>query len=399
MEAIGEAKYVLLGEASHGTSEFYKVRAKLTQRLIKEKGFSFIAVEGDWPPCYSVNGYIKREGPSAEAESAKALLSEQYRRWPAWMWANEEIAALAEWLREENSSRPDGRKVGFYGLDVYSLWESMDEIIRYLEKEGSEDLQKAKMAFECFEPYRRDEQSYGISAAFLRDTCEEDVIGLLKAMQDKRKAAQPGEKEDALSAELNALVAVNAEKYYRAMVQGGPQSWNVRDRHMAEVLEKLMQFHGPDAKAIVWEHNTHVGDARFTDMKEDGMVNIGQLVREKSDSVFIVGFGTYQGTVIAGKEWGAPHEVINVPESQPGSWEDLMHRAGQGDRLLLFTRGASSPIYRTVLGHRAIGVVYRPEHERWGNYVPTSLSQRYDAFIFIDRTHALNPLVREAQPV
>jgi erythromycin esterase-like protein len=391
IHAIGDADIVLLGEASHGTSEFYKIRAELTKRLIREKQFSFIAVEGDWPSCSRVNSFIKQT--SYKDESGEEALS-SFNRWPTWMWANEEISELTEWLRATNVGLEADRKIGFYGLDLYSLWESMDEIMDYMKRTNSEQLELARKAFACFESYGRDSESYGISAALFDEGCENEVVDLLKAMK-KQKEQTANSSEPELDAELNALVALNAEKYYRAMVRGGPASWNVRDHHMVEAFNKIKQFHAPGAKAIVWEHNTHIGDARATDMAEDGMVNVGQLLREDPSlgRVYAIGFGTYSGTVIAGSSWEAPMEVMEVPPAQNNSWESLMHEAGQGsDQLLLFSEHPDE--FHSMIGHRAIGVVYHPYNE-YGNYVPSDMGARYDAFIHVDESHALKPLTAE----
>lgn len=387
-DEAGKARYVLLGEASHGTSEFYTVRAELTKRLITEYGYRFIAVEGDWPSCYTLNRYIKGFADSAE-QAAEAL--KDFNRWPSWMWANREILELAEWLRQYNEGRPEGEKVGFYGLDVYSLWESMDELLNYLETRGGADLEAAKRAFECFEPHGREGQLYGLSASIYGEGCEEEVAHLLSRMRDKWKEAYPQDRENALGAEINAMAVSGGETYYRTMIRHDNESWNVRDRHMVEVLEKLMEFHGEGAKAVVWEHNTHIGDARATDMEADGMVNVGQLLREAHGTeVYAVGFGTYQGTVIAGKSWGAALEAMRVPPAIRNSWEELLHRDGPEDKLFLF--GEDEPVFGEYsVPHRAIGVVYHPNRER-GNYVPTLVAKRYDAFIYIDRTKALSPI-------
>ncbi|MCX7569235.1 erythromycin esterase family protein [Tumebacillus sp. DT12] len=391
IDAIGEARYVLLGEASHGTSEFYTLRTEISKRLIERKGFHFLAVEGDWPSCYRLNRYVKRyEGADDNAAAAMG----DFTRWPTWMWANREVIALADWMREHNAGRAAAERVGFYGIDVYSLWESMEAIIEYLEQTGAPELEQAKAAFSCFEPFARSEQTYGISAAFLSESCENEVVKLLRDLQQKRgerRHADYQDGEESLSAELNALAAVNAERYYRSMVRGGPDSWNVRDRHMVEALNRLMKFHGSRAKTIIWEHNTHIGDARATDMAGEGMVNVGQLLREAyGDEVYAVGFGTHRGTVIAGREWGAPLQVMNVPRAEPGSWEDLLHRAGGYDKLLLL--GSGHPLFQATLGHRAIGVVYHPEYERRGNYVPTRVAERYDAFLYVEESKALDPI-------
>nr|WP_047150690.1 erythromycin esterase family protein [Aneurinibacillus tyrosinisolvens] len=392
IEAVGDANYVLLGEASHGTSEFYTLRAELSKKLIEKKGFSFIAVEGDWPSCYGINRYVKNYLDAGQ--DIHHVMEQEFKRWPTWMWANQEIIELAGWLKEHNSQLPKERKIGFYGLDVYSLWESMEEVIRYLEKINSPDLEKAKKAFSCFEPFGRDAQNYGVSAAFLGEGCQDEVVQLLQALQANRMQFKE-DHEAALSTELNALVTVNAERYYRSMVRGGNDSWNIRDRHMVEVLNQLMKFHGSDAKVIVWEHNTHIGDARATDMAEDGMVNVGQLVREQHghEQTYAVGFGTYSGTVIAARGWGESIEEMVVPAAIPNSWENLLHQAGNHDKILLFNNEQINTLFGQEIGHRAIGVVYNPEYERFGNYVPSKMSQRYDAFIYVDKSEALHPLV------
>jgi erythromycin esterase-like protein len=391
LERIGDARYVLLGEASHGTHEYYTWRAALSRRLIEEKGFSFLAVEGDWPDCYRVNRYAK--GYPDSGESAREVLH-AFERWPTWMWANEEVVELVEWLREHNGGRPGGGRVGFYGLDVYSLWDSLYQVLGYLSKHDPGALPAARRAFQCFEPYGEDVQEYARATRWVDESCEGEVAALLAEL--RRSARQyPGDGREAhFNAEQNALVVRNAEHYYRTMVRGGPESWNVRDRHMAETLERLTRRHGPQAKWVVWEHNTHVGDARYTDMAGDGMVNVGQLVREghAGDGVVLVGFGSYRGSVIAGREWEAPVERMGVPPGRPGSWEDVLHRAGAADRLLLLDAARGDGGLLEERGHRAIGVVYRPEYERYGNYVPTVLPRRYDAFLFLNETQALRPL-------
>lgn len=304
VDAAGDAQFVLLGEASHGTSEYYRLRAELTKLLITQKGFSFLAVEGDWPPCYEINKYVKAFA-GAPADLDEAMMS--FNRWPAWMWVNAETRELVRWLRSYNEKLADKReRVGFYGLDVYSLWESMEEIIAHLERTGAPELEAAKQAFSCFEPYNREGQNYGVSAAYMSASCQDEVVKLLIELQDKRKRTKgvaAADEEAALSDELNALVVTNAETYYREMIRSDSRSWNVRDEHMTEALGRIAAYHGSGAKAIVWEHNTHIGDARATDMAAEGMVNVGQLVREKygRERVYAAGFGTHRGTVIAGK--------------------------------------------------------------------------------------------------
>lgn len=392
IDAIGDAKIVLLGESSHGTSEFYTLRAELSKRLIKEKGFSFIAVEGDWPSCQSINRYVK--GFNRSSQGVREVL-EGFNRWPTWMWANQEIINLIDWLKDYNQQNNHPKKVGFYGLDVYSLWESMDEIIRFLETTQSPSLKEAKKAFSCFEPFNRNHESYAVSAGYLSEDCTKEALELLASIR-KNKWKFDDDQEGKLNMEVNAIVTANAEKYYRTMVNSDSKSWNVRDRHMVEALNSVMRFYGDSAKVIIWEHNTHVGDARATDMKDEGMVNVGQLVREEhgAENVYIVGFGTYSGTVIASTEWGVDFQIMEVPPAQFGSWESLMHKTSVENKYLIFNE-QNRQEFSTTIGHRAIGVVYRPEYEHFGNYVPSNMGQRYDGFIFIDKTSALQPLVLE----
>ena len=402
IDRVGDARFVLLGEASHGTSEYYTWRAELSRRLILEKGFSFIGVEGDWPDCYRVNRYVKsypRSGSSAEE------VLHAFERWPTWMWANREIVELAEWLRRYNDQRrvPDERKVGFYGLDVYSLWDSMHAVVEYLERIDPQLAAGARRAYRCFEPYGEDVQEYARATYLVPTSCENEAVAVLRTLRGRAAEYREDGREAYFNAEQNALVAKNAELYYRTMVRGGPDSWNVRDHHMVETLERLVAHHraaSPDVKAIVWEHNTHIGDARFTNMAAAGMVNVGQLVRQSfgDDGVVLVGFGSHRGSVIAGDEWGAPMRRMRVPEARPDSWEDVLHRATKhaesSNALLVFEDADDGgiPGLDEPMMHRAIGVVYDPDHERWGNYVPTVVPRRYDAFVFVDESKALSPL-------
>ena len=402
LERIGDARYVLLGEASHGTSEYYTWRAELSKRLIREKGFSFIGVEGDWPDCYRVNRYVKAFPDSGT--SAEEVLH-AFERWPTWMWANREVVELAEWLRRYNDQRrlPESRKVGFFGLDVYSLWDSMRAVVDYLERRDPQLAAGARRGYRCFEPYGEDAEEYARATYLVPTSCENEAVSVLRALRSRADECTENGCEAYFNAEQNALVARNAELYYRTMVRGGPDSWNVRDRHMVETLARLMEHHrrwNPEAKAIVWEHNTHVGDARFTNMAGAGMINVGQLVRQAhgEDDVAIVGFGSHRGSVIAAEEWGAPMRRMRVPEARHGSWEDLLHRAtGEGasaDVLLCHDDfdDATFAALDAPLPHRAIGVVYDPAHEQFGNYVPTLVARRYDAFLYVDESKALTPL-------
>ena len=413
-ERIGDARYVLLGEASHGTSEFYTWRVEITKRLITEKGFSFIAVEGDWPDCYRVNRYAKDMKNSGS--SAYEVLH-AFNRWPTWMWANREIVDLIEWLRSHNNKviENEDKKVGFYGLDVYSLWESLDAVIQYLNKNYPDAMKSAIEAYRCFEPYGRDVEEYARATAFIPESCEDEVANML--IEIRRKAGSDEDddnrhfkadgREAHFNAEQNAVVAKNSELYYRTMMKGGAASWNVRDHHMMNTLERLMKFHDSDAKSIVWAHNTHIGDARATDMARAKMVNLGQLAREQGgrDNGVLFGFGTYKGNVIASKAWGEPMERMPVPSAIGGSWDSFLHNLDEnvkGNKLLTFNdidkMEASSSSLLESKGQRAIGVVYNPSYEKYGNYVETILPIRYDTFLFIDETHALHPLHMPVSP-
>ena len=389
---INGCSIVMLGEASHGTHEYYRWRTYISQKLIEEKGFNFIAVEGDWPDCYRLNRFIK--GYDINNKSAYHVLH-NFKRWPTWMWANWEIVALADWLQQHNMRLPLSSKVGFYGLDVYSLWESLESIMHYLKKVDPAALKVAEEAFRCFEPYRHDEgTSYARSTLFVPAACQQEVVELLREIQH-RLPQYDGDYENVFNTEQNALVAVNAEKYYRAMVKGGPHSWNVRDSHMADTLERLLTFHGKDAKAIVWAHNTHFGDARATDMTRDGMYNIGELARVRygDKNVSLIGFGSYKGSVTAGRKWGAVMQTMPMPKAREGSWEYLLHKAGKEDKLILMNAYRNNDtMMENHIDHRAIGVVYNPQYEQYGNYVPSILPLRYDAFIYLDNTSPLHPI-------
>ncbi len=316
LDRIGDAEHVLLGEASHGTSEFYTWRSEISKRLVKEKGFSFIAVEGDWPDCYKVNRYVK--GNSEIYKTAKELLY-SFNRWPTWMWANIEMIELVEWLKEYNKNAGDGEdhKVGFYGLDLYSLWESMEEIIQYLKKVDPLLLKDAIKAYNCFEPYNNEVEAYARATAFVPKNCEKEVIDMLVALRSRHATLGKNHqnKEEYFNAEQNAIIVKDAENYYRTMIRGDVNSWNLRDTHMMDTLERLVTFHSNNGsnnkrtKSIVWAHNTHIGDARFTDMSPSGMINIGQLVREKKgvQNTVLIGFSTFEGQLLqpenGGHEW------------------------------------------------------------------------------------------------
>jgi erythromycin esterase-like protein len=391
IEAIGDAKIVLLGEASHGTSEFYTVRAELSKRLIEEKGFTLIAVEGDWPSTQQVNRYIK--GYTEEEKDVHSVLK-SFNRWPTWMWSNEEIAEFVSWLKVHNEQKEASQKVGFYGIDVYSLWESINEVITYLSKTkpDSMELELAKKAFSCFEPYNRHPESYAMSSVNLSQACVDEVSKLLTSIRSHEENYKDPQELD-LNLKINATVVQNAEEYYRAMVQSDDLSWNVRDEHMVETINEILDYHGNDAKIIIWEHNTHIGDASATDMEAAGMINVGQILRQQNrkENVYTVGFGTNSGTVIAADEWGIAYKQIDVPPAMKDSWEAALHNTGAFNKLLIFNE-ENRHLFNDWIGHRAIGVVYNPEYEAYGNYVPSKIGSRYDAFIYIDQTKSLSPL-------
>lgn len=375
---IGDARVVMLGEASHGTREYYRLREVLTRRLIAEHGFSFVAVEGDWPDCDRVHRAVTRDGDTNEA-------LHQFARWPTWMWANAEVAEFCGWLRQYNNQLKPDQRVGFHGLDVYSLWESLNVVVRYVTENEPDNLDAVWQAYRCFEPYFHDPQEYALATRFVSESCESDVIRLLVQARAARITFDVWQ---------NVNVVVDAERYYRAMIAGGPQSWNIRDRHMMDTIDRLMRHYGDGSKAVVWAHNTHVGDAEATDMADEGMVNIGQLARRRygRHQVVLVGFGCFEGSVIAAPRWGDPWRRMTVPPARDGSLERLLYQTLAPQELVVFPQEPQESWHTDWLPHRAIGVVYRPDAERWSNYVPTRLSARYDAFIWCDHTTALRPM-------
>jgi erythromycin esterase-like protein len=390
MERIGDARFVLLGEASHGTHEYYLWRARISQRLIEEKGFSFVAVEGDWPDCYRLNRYVK--GYIDAGGSARDVLH-AFNRWPTCMWANREIEAFAEWMRQRNEGLVLNQKVGFYGLDVYSLWESIEAIKKYLEKRDKNTWEAAEQALHCFDAFGGDEGSAYARATHLTPaSCEEEVIQLLAQIRQSMPSFDT-DREAVFSTEQNALIALHAEQYYRSMISGGAQSWNIRDNHMMQTLNRLTTFHGANSKAIVWAHNTHIGDARATDMTRQGMFNLGELARDanKPEDVVLVGFGSYKGSVIASRRWAGEMKEMQLPGAPAGTWENILHNTGIKNGLFIMN-SLDNELASKHVEHRAVGVVYQPELEQYGNYVPSKIAQRYDAFIFMDETRALHPL-------
>jgi erythromycin esterase-like protein len=392
---LGPRRFACIGEASHGTHEFYAWRAKLSRRLITEEGYTWIGVEGDWPDCWRINRWV-RGLDGTDLSSTEVLAG--FERWPTWMWANHEVAAFLTWLRDWNLGRPESDRVGFYGVDVYSLWDSLRVIIGWLAENEPDALPEAMRAWRCFVPFGEDPHRYAWSTRIVPTSCEADVVALLTEVRQRTRGDHAGD-DAAFDAAQNAEVAAGAEQYYRAMVRGDRQSWNIRDQHMAATVERLAQHLGPRSKGLLWEHNTHVGDARATDMAGAGMVNVGQLLRERhaSDGVGLVGFASHRGSVLAASRWGDPEVRFPLPEARAGSHEDLLHRALGKEGLFLFADEDHGPWLSVRRGHRAVGVVYAPEREE-GNYVPTVMGHRYDALLWLEETRALTPLHHEPPP-
>jgi len=387
LELIGDARFVLIGEASHGTHEFYSIRAKITKRLIAEKGFDAVAVEADWPDAYRINRYVRGVGDDREAIDALG----DFKRFPAWMWRNADVLDFVGWLRDYNDAHAT-KKAGFYGVDLYSLYSSMAAVIEYLDRVDPEAARRARYRYACFEHAGEDPQSYGYAASFgITPTCEQEVVSQLVEMRRNYTGAS----DEAFYAEQNARLVLNAERYYRSMFGGRVSSWNLRDRHMAETIDALAQHLGRNARIVVWEHNSHLGDARATAMGREGELNVGQLVREKhGDDARLIGFTTYHGTVTAASEWDGPAEHKRVRPGMPGSYEALLHDAGVSDFVLPLRGNAAARALEDERLERAIGVIYLPATERLSHYFEASLPRQFDAVIHIDETRAVEPLER-----
>jgi erythromycin esterase-like protein len=398
IELVGDAHYVLIGEASHGTHEFYRMRAEITRQLIEQKGFTAVAVEADWPDAFRVNRFVRGRGDDRTAEEAL----DGFGRFPRWMWRNRDVLEFVAWLRDRNGALPAGAKaVGFYGLDLYSLYGSIEAVVQYLEKIDPEAARRARQRYSCFEHFKEDSQAYGRATSFgVAEPCEDEVIAqLVELRQHAGDLAQRDGRaadEEFFSAEQNARLALNAEQYYRAMFRGRVSSWNLRDRHMAETLAQLVAYlraRDGSARVVVWAHNSHLGDASATEMGEHGELNVGQLVRqEHGRDALLIGFTTHTGTVTAADDWDAPARRKRVRPGLPGSYEALFHRVGE-PRFLLRLRDAplAEPLRRPLL-ERAIGVIYRPETERASHYFRARLSEQFDAVIHVDETTAVEPL-------
>ncbi|MGH7476658.1 MAG: erythromycin esterase family protein [Longimicrobiales bacterium] len=394
---IGDARIVLLGEATHGTHEFYRARARLTQRLIREKGFNIVAVEADWPDAYRVNRYVRLSGQDRDADRALG----DFQRFPRWMWRNTDVVALIDWLREHNAALRADQRVGFYGLDLYSLYGSMAAVLEYLEQVDAEAARRARDRYACFEQFGQDVQAYGYAASLgVTPSCEDEAVAQLLELQ--RRAAELASRDGRIPedeyffAEQNARVVRDAEEYYRMMFRGRVSSWNLRDRHMADTLDALLQhFDRParPSRAIVWAHNSHNGDARATEMGAMGEWNLGQLARERHQAaVVVVGFTTYDGTVTAASSWDGHAELKRVRPALEDSYEALLHAAELGSFYLDLGHGALAATLAPRRLERAIGVVYMPQTERASHYFYAILPSQFDTLIHIDRTRALRPL-------
>jgi erythromycin esterase-like protein len=400
---IGDAKVVLLGEASHGTTEFYRSRAQITKRLICDKGFSAIAVEADWPDAYRVNRFVK--GDNKDADASWALSG--FKRFPTWMWRNAEVLQFLTWLRVHNDSLVPADRVGFYGLDLYSLHASMECVLRYLDNIDPDAARRARDRYACFTQFGDDPQRYGYAAGFgLRPSCEEEAISQLIDLQRNSLLHSRMDEFAALDrffdAEQNARVVKDAEEYYRAMFGDSVASWNLRDQHMMETFVALSRHLGlrqAPAKMVVWAHNSHVGDVRATAMGQAGEWNIGQLARQRyGDDCRSIGFTTYSGTVTAASEWDGPTRTIPVRPARADSYESLMHDT----EIPAFTLNLKKPSrvadsLRTPMRERAIGVIYRPESELASHYFKAALSDQFDAIIHFDESCAVEPIELEAK--
>ena len=395
LDLIGDAQLVLLGEGSHGTHDFYHERAEITKRLIIEKGFSAVAVEADWPDAYRVNRYVL--GDSSDKNADAAL--QGFERFPTWMWRNTVVLDFVEWLRDANSSRNQNNRTGFYGLDLYSLFNSMEAVIKYLDRVDPEAARRARYRYSCFEHFGEDSQAYGYVASFdLERSCEDEAVNQLVEMQ--RRAMQyldTSGRDDFFDAEQNARLVKNAEEYYRSMFRGRQSSWNLRDTHMAETVAALIAYlerHQRQPKIVLWAHNSHLGDARATEMGARGELNVGQLIRQKyGPASVLVGFTTYSGTVTAANDWDEPGERKRVRPALPDSYEMGFHETGIPRFFLSLRDGAarSSLLSRQRL-ERAIGVIYRPQTERISHYFRADLPRQFDAVFHFDDTRALEPL-------
>jgi erythromycin esterase-like protein len=397
LDLIGDARLVLIGEATHGTDEFYRIRAELTKALVRGKQFNIVAAEADWPDAYRVDRWVRH---SSEETDAAAALGD-FTRFPRWMWRNTVVVDFVEWLHAYNAKRMATDRVGFYGLDLYCLHTSIDAVLKYLAKVDPDAARRAHRRYSCFEEFGTDPQSHGYAAILgLSRSCEDDIIVQLLDLRTARAeyAARNGrvaEDED-FFAEQNARLVRNAESYYRTMFAGHVESWNLRDTHMMETLDALLAWNTKRAgyaRAVVWAHNSHLGDARATQMGDWGELNLGQLARARhGDRVSLVGLTTHSGTVTAAREWDQPVERRRVKPSVAHSYERLFHDTGF-ERFALATPAVRQALAEPRL-ERAVGVIYKPEKERTSHYFRARLVDQFDAVIHIDQTAAVTPLER-----
>jgi protein-L-isoaspartate(D-aspartate) O-methyltransferase len=389
LERIGDAKIVLLGEATHGTSEFYRMRERISQELITRRGFRFVAIEGDWPDVARLDHYVRHfEFPPSEWTA--------FARFPTWMWRNNEVRSFVDWLHAHNAERSLQERVAIYGLDLYSLYTSIGSVLRYLDEVDPDSARIARQRYGCLTPWQADPATYGhaaLTGAFR--TCEKDVVRMLEDILHKQSDYATHDGERFLDVVQNARLVTDAERYYRIMYYGSRASWNLRDSHMFETLKTLLDFHGPEARAIVWAHNSHVGDAAATEMSARGEYDIGHLCREGfGNGAYSIGFGTHAGTVAAASDWDGPMEVKAVLPSLDRSYERLCHETGR-PRFMLPLRGPSTAEIRNKLAkprlERAIGVIYRPETELASHYFQAVLPAQFDEYIWFDKTRAVTP--------
>jgi erythromycin esterase-like protein/pyrimidine operon attenuation protein/uracil phosphoribosyltransferase len=402
LEGIGDARVVLLGESTHGTHEFYRERAFITRRLITEQGFAAVAVEADWPDAYRINRYVR--GVSADEDAVQALAD--FGRFPTWMWRNADVLDFVGWLRAHNERQPAAKRAGFYGLDLYSLRASMQAVLGYLDKVDPDAASRARRRYGCFDQFGEEMQEYGYAASHgFHPSCEREVLTQLVELHRQRAeyARRDGRvaADDFFDAEQNARLVKNAEEYYRTMFLGRAESWNLRDRHMVDTLQELLRFLDglrPGARVVVWAHNSHLGDARATEMSVRGELNVGQLVRERyGANAVLVGFTTHTGTVTAASEWDGPAHRKHVRPALAGSYERLFHDAGI-PRFLLPLR-TDLELASTLAAprlERAIGVLYLPETERASHYFHARLPEQFDYVLHFDETRAVEPLERTA---
>lgn len=389
LRRIGDARIVLLGEASHGTSEFYRMRQRISRELIERKGFSFVAIEGDWPDAARIDHYVRHATYPASEWTA-------FARFPAWMWRNREVREFVDWLRQRNGLVEPARRVAFHGLDLYSLFTSIRSILTYLDDVDPQTARVARQRYGCLTPWQADPATYGHAALTgTYQTCEHEVVSMLSDLLQKHRRYAEHDGERFLDAVQNAKLIASAEQYYRIMYYGSRASWNLRDSHMFGTLQNLLQFHGPHSKAIVWAHNSHVGDSAATEMSARGEYNIGHLCREEfGAAVYSIGFGTDSGTVAAASDWDGPMEIKSVRPALPQSYERLCHDAGSAN-FLLPLRQPKVPQLVDALSkprlERAIGVIYRPETELQSHYFQAVLPHQFDEYIWFDKTKAVTP--------